>query len=92
MKIPFTRPYLTGNEQKYINDILANIQNGAQISGDGPYSKKCEQFMERKFNAGRVLLTTSCTSALEMATRLINIQSGDEVIMPSFTFVSTANR
>ncbi len=91
MKIPFTRPYLTGNEQKYINDILANIQNGAQISGDGPYSKKCEQFMERKFNAGRVLLTTSCTSALEMATRLINIQSGDEVIMPSFTFVSTAN-
>jgi len=91
MKIPFTRPYLTGNEQKYINDILANIQNGAQISGDGPYSKKCEQFMERKFNAGRVLLTTSCTSALEMTTRLINIQSGDEVIMPSFTFVSTAN-
>ncbi|MBN1166313.1 MAG: dTDP-4-amino-4,6-dideoxygalactose transaminase [Methanospirillaceae archaeon] len=91
MKIPFARPYLTGNEQKYINDILANIQNGAQISGDGPYGKKCEQLMEEKFVARKVLLTTSCTSALEMATRLINIQPGDEVIMPSFTFVSTAN-
>lgn len=91
MKIPFARPYLTGNEQKYINDILANIQNGAPTSGDGPYGKKCEQLIEDKFGARRVLLTTSCTSALEMATRLINIQPGDEVIMPSFTFVSTAN-
>ncbi|ABD42795.1 TDP-4-keto-6-deoxy-D-glucose transaminase [Methanospirillum hungatei JF-1] len=91
MKIPFTRPYRTGNEQKYINDILTNIQNGAPISGDGPYGKKCEQLMEEKFGARKVLLTTSCTSALEMATRLINIQPGDEVIMPSFTFVSTAN-
>lgn len=91
MKIPFARPYLTGNEQKYINDILSNIQNGAQISGEGPYGKKCEQLMEEKFGARKVLLTTSCTSALEMATLLIDIQPGDEVIMPSFTFVSTAN-
>lgn len=91
MKIPFARPYLTGNEQKYISDILTNIRNGAQTSGDGPYGKKCEQFMEEKFGARKVLLTTSCTSALEMATFLIGIKPGDEVIMPSFTFVSTAN-
>ena len=89
--IPFARPYLTGNEQKYITDILTNIQNGAQISGDGPYGKKCEKLMEEKFGARKVLLTTSCTSALEMATRLIDLQPGDEVVMPSFTFVSTAN-
>lgn len=91
MKIPFARPYLTGNEQKYIADILANIQNGAQICGDGSYGKKCEKLMEERFGARKVLLTTSCTGALEMATRLIDIQPGDEVIMPSFTFVSTAN-
>ncbi len=91
MKIPFACPYLTGNEKRYIDDILTNIQNGSQISGDGPCGKRCEGLMEEKFGARKVLLTTSCTSALEMATFLIGIKPGDEVIMPSFTFVSTAN-
>ncbi len=85
--IDFNKPYLTGNETQYIQDAVAT----GKISGDGTYTKKCHQFFETKFGFKKVLLTTSCTDALEMAALLINIQPGDEVIMPSYTFVSTAN-
>lgn len=85
--IDFNKPYLTGNETQYIQDAVAT----GKISGDGTYTKKCHQYFESKFGFKKVLLTTSCTDALEMAALLINIQPGDEVIMPSYTFVSTAN-
>lgn len=85
--IPFNKPYLTGNETEYIR--LA-VESG-KISGDGIYTKKCHQFFEKEFNFKKVLLTTSCTDALEMAAILINIMPGDEVIIPSYTFVSTVN-
>jgi dTDP-4-amino-4,6-dideoxygalactose transaminase len=91
MTIPFARPYLTGKEIQYISDLIENVPHGSNICGDGPYSKRCEHLMEEKFGAHTAMLTTSCTSALEIATDLINIGPGDEVIMPSFTFVSTAN-
>lgn len=86
-KIPFNKPYLTGNETKYIEQAVAS----GKISGDGVFTKKCNEFLEKKFGFKKVLLTTSCTDALEMAAILIDIQPGDEVIMPSYTFVSTAN-
>jgi dTDP-4-amino-4,6-dideoxygalactose transaminase len=86
-KIPFNKPYLTGNETKYIEQAVAS----GKISGDGMFTKKCNEFLENKFGFKKVLLTTSCTDALEMAAILIDIQPGDEVIMPSYTFVSTAN-
>ena len=86
-KIDFNRPYLTGNETTYIQDAV----NKGKISGNGYYTKKCHSFFEAKFNIKKVLLTTSCTDALEMAAILINIEPGDEVIIPSYTFVSTAN-
>jgi dTDP-4-amino-4,6-dideoxygalactose transaminase len=86
-KIPFNKPYLTGNETKYIEQAVAS----GKISGDGIFTKKCNEFLEHKFGFNKVLLTTSCTDALEMAAILIDIQPGDEVIMPSYTFVSTAN-
>ena len=85
--IDFNKPYLTGNETQYIQDAVAT----GKISGDGTFTKKCHQFFESKFGFKKVLLTTSCTDALEMAALLINIQPGDEVIMPSYTFVSTSN-
>lgn len=85
--IDFNKPYLTGNETQYIQDAVAT----GKISGDGSFTKKCHQFFESKFGFKKVLLTTSCTDALEMAALLINIQPGDEVIMPSYTFVSTSN-
>lgn len=85
--IPFNKPYLTGKETEYIR--LA-VESG-KISGDGIYTKKCHQFFEKEFNFKKVLLTTSCTDALEMAAILINIMPGDEVIIPSYTFVSTVN-
>ncbi len=87
MMIPFNKPFLTGNETEYIK--LA-VQSG-KISGDGLYTKKCHDFFEQKFGFKKALLTTSCTDALELAALLINIQPGDEVILPSYTFVSTAN-
>ena len=87
MKIPFNRPFIIGNELDYIQQ---SVQNG-HISGDGPFTKKCHRFLEEKFNARKVLLTNSCTAALEMAAILCNLGSDDEVILPSFTFVSTAN-
>ncbi len=85
--IPFNKPYLTGNETKYIHEAVAS----GKISGDGIFSKKCHAFFEKKYGFKKCFLTTSCTDALELAALLIKIQPGDEVILPSFTFVSTAN-
>src|SRR5436190_15236469 len=85
--IPFNKPFLTGKETEYID--LA-VKSG-KISGDGIFTKKCHEFFEQKYNFRKTLLTTSCTDALEMAAILSDIQPGDEVIMPSYTFVSTAN-
>lgn len=87
MRIPFNRPFIIGRELEY---IFQAVQSG-QISGDGPFTKKCHQLLEEKFEARKVLLTHSCTAALEMAALLCNVGLGDEVILPSFTFVSTAN-
>jgi len=86
-KIPFNKPSFLGNEINYINQA---IQNG-QISGDGIFTKKCHVFLEEILGVPKALLTTSCTHALEMAAILLDIQPGDEVIFPSFTFVSTVN-
>lgn len=85
--IPFNKPSLTGKETQYIQEAVAS----GKISGDGMFTKKCHQFFEERYGFQKCLLTTSCTDALEMAAILINIQPGDEVIMPSYTFVSTAN-
>ena len=85
--IPFNRPPVIGTEIKYVANA---IENG-KLSGNGPYGLKCEQWLATKFNSKRVLLTPSCTAALEMGAILANIEEGDEVILPSFTFVSTAN-
>lgn len=85
--IPFNKPYLHGRELVYIAQSVAS----GKISGDGLYTKKCHEFFEAKYKFKRALLTTSCTDALEMAAILLNIKEGDEVILPSFTFVSTAN-
>jgi dTDP-4-amino-4,6-dideoxygalactose transaminase len=86
-KIPFNKPYLTGEETRYIEQA---VQSG-KISGDGIFTKKCHDFFEKKYTFKKVLLTTSCTDALEMAAILIDIKPGDEVIAPSYTFVSTVN-
>jgi len=85
--IPFNRPYLSGKELYYIAQSVL----GGHTSGDGPFTKKCQKLFEDVFSARKVLLTTSCTSALEMAAMLCEFQSGDEVIFPSYTFVSTVN-
>jgi len=85
--ITFNQPWLAGKELEYIKQSLAS----GRIAGDQTFSKQCQAFMESRFGAKKVLLTTSCTSALEMAALLCDIKEGDEVIMPSFTFVSTAN-
>ncbi|MBX2924895.1 MAG: dTDP-4-amino-4,6-dideoxygalactose transaminase [Chitinophagaceae bacterium] len=85
--IPFNKPFLSGKELEYIRDAV----NSGKISGDGIFAQKCHRFFEEKYGFKKCLLTTSCTDALEMAALLINIQPGDEVIMPSYTFVSTAN-
>ena len=84
--IPFNKPYLTGKETHYIYDAV----NSGKISGNGKYTQLCQSFFEQKFGFKKVLLTTSCTDALEMAAILANIEPGDEVIVPSYTFVSTA--
>ena len=85
--ISFNIPPYIGTEMKYIQDAI----NSHKISGDGKYTKKCNEWLEEKTGAEKVLLTTSCTHATEMAALLSNIQPGDEVIMPSYTFVSTAD-
>ena len=87
MNIPFNKPYLTGKEGHYIYQAVLS----GKISGDGVFTKKCHEFFERKYGFKKCLLTTSCTDALEMAAILLDIYPDDEVIMPSFTFVSTAN-
>ncbi|POR23998.1 dTDP-4-amino-4,6-dideoxygalactose transaminase [Flavobacterium columnare] len=84
--IPFNKPYLTGNETKYIEQAVRS----GKISGNGAFTQKCQAFFEKKYDFKKVLLTTSCTDALEMCAILANIQTGDEVIIPSYTFVSTA--
>ncbi len=86
-RIPFNIPYTTGNEVKYIQQAIAN----GKLSGNGVFTKKCQQFFQQKYGFGKCLLTTSCTDALEMAAILLDIKPGDEVIIPSYTFVSTAN-
>jgi len=85
--IPFNKPYLTGNETSYIEDAVKS----GKISGNGKYTKLCQAFFEDRYRFRKALLTTSCTDALEMAAILIDLKEGDEVIMPSYTFVSTAN-
>jgi dTDP-4-amino-4,6-dideoxygalactose transaminase len=85
--IPFNKPYLTGNETSYIEDAVKS----GKISGNGKYTKLCQSFFEDRYQIKKALLTTSCTDALEMAAILIDLKEGDEVIMPSYTFVSTAN-
>ncbi|MFK5889286.1 MAG: dTDP-4-amino-4,6-dideoxygalactose transaminase [Flavobacteriaceae bacterium] len=85
--IGFNKPYLTGNETKYIEQAVAS----GKISGNGVFTQKCQQFFEEKYGIKKALLTTSCTDALEMCAILLDIKEEDEIIMPSYTFVSTAN-
>ena len=85
--IPFNKPFIIGKEIEYIQQA---VQSG-KISGDGIFTKKCHALLEEKYNFPKCLLTTSCTDALEMAAILCNIEVGDEVIVPSYTFVSTVN-
>ncbi|MBS0382018.1 MAG: dTDP-4-amino-4,6-dideoxygalactose transaminase [Proteobacteria bacterium] len=85
--IPFNKPYMTGRELHYISQAHAS----GHLSGDGPFTKRCNAWLEQRTGANKALLTHSCTAALEMAALLLDLAPGDEVIMPSFTFVSTAN-
>jgi dTDP-4-amino-4,6-dideoxygalactose transaminase len=86
-RIPFNRPCLAGNEYKYMAQAIAN----GHASGDGPFTRKCHELLDKELDGPRVLLTTSCTHALEMAALLLDCGPEDEIIVPSFTFVSTAN-
>src|SRR5580693_7542071 len=83
----FNKPYFTGNEVTYMNIAIKS----GKISGDGIFTKKCQTFFENKYGFTKTLLTNSCTDALEMAAILCNLAEGDEVIAPSYTFVSSAN-
>jgi len=85
--IPFNFPYMAGNELKYIQQAYAN----GRLAGDGPFTKQCHDWLEKRTGCRRALLTHSCTAALEMAAILLRLKPGDEVILPSYTFVSTAN-
>ncbi len=85
--IPFNKPHYTGKELDYISQVLSS----GKISGNGTFTERCQDYFEKKYNFSKVLLTTSCTSALEMAALLLDIKEGDEVIAPSYTFVSTVN-
>jgi dTDP-4-amino-4,6-dideoxygalactose transaminase len=85
--LPFNRPYTTGREFEYITDAIAR----AHLAGDGVYSKRCQGWLEDHIGCASALLTHSCTAALDMAALLLDVGPGDEVVMPSFTFVSTAN-
>jgi len=87
MSIPFNRPYLVGHEL----DNIARAHANGQLSGDGAFTRHCHAWLEQRTGARKALLTHSCTAALEMTAILLDLQPGDEVIMPSFTFVSTAN-
>lgn len=86
MAIPFNKPYMTGKETEYIRQAVAS----GKISGNGVFTKKCQQFFEDRYGFRKCLLTTSCTDALEMAAILTEVGTGDEVIVPSYTFVSSA--
>ncbi len=86
-EIPFNKPYIIGKELEYIEDAVKS----GKLSGNGKYSKFCHEFFKKRYGFKECLLTNSCTDALEMAAILLNIENGDEVIMPSYTFVSTAN-
>src|SRR5215471_12368760 len=86
-RIPFNKPFIIGKELYY---IAQSVLQG-QVSGDGPYTKKAQQLMEETFRAGKILLTTSCTAALDLAAILSEVNESDEVILPSYTFSSTAN-
>src|SRR2546430_11240962 len=86
-QVPFNKPFLTGRELEYIRQAHENMH----LSGDGPFTKRCQAWLERTLGSRKALLTHSCTGALEMAAILAGIEPGDEIIMPSFTFVSTAN-
>jgi dTDP-4-amino-4,6-dideoxygalactose transaminase len=85
--IAFNKPFISGNELNYISDAVSS----GKISGDGKYTKHCQKFFEKRYGFLKTLLTTSCTDALEMCAILCDIEPGDEVIMPSYTFVSSAN-
>jgi dTDP-4-amino-4,6-dideoxygalactose transaminase len=85
--IPFNWPYATGKELVYAEEA----QRNHHLSGDGPFTKRCHQWIEQETGCARALLTHSCTSALDLAALLLDIKSGDEIILPSYTFVSTAN-
>ena len=85
--IPFNKPYITGKELTYIGEAHRN----GMLAGDGAFTKRCHGWLERRTGCAKALLTHSCTAALEMAALLLDIEAGDEVIMPSYTFVSTAN-
>ena len=86
-RIPFNKPCFEGNELKYVSNAMSQ----GHTSGDGPYTRRCHELLEQVVNGARVLLTTSCTHALEMAALLLDLKPGDEVIVPSFTFVSSVN-
>ncbi|MHC8387626.1 dTDP-4-amino-4,6-dideoxygalactose transaminase [Pseudomonas sp. MDT2-39-1] len=86
-RILFNRPYMTGKELYYI----AEAKFGNMLAGDGPFTKRCHRWIEQSTGCDKALLTHSCTAALEMTALLLNLQPGDEIIMPSYTFVSTAN-
>ena len=88
MKIHFNKPYMTGKELGYI----AEAKFGNMLAGDGPFTKRCHRWIEEKTGCAKALLTHSCTAALEMTALLLDIEPGDEVIMPSYTFVSTPTR
>lgn len=81
-KIPFNKPFITGNEGAY---ILQAISRG-NIAADGPFTRKCARLLEDRFGVSRILMTPSCTAALEIAALLCDVAPGDEVLMPSFTF------
>ncbi|MDU5838608.1 MAG: dTDP-4-amino-4,6-dideoxygalactose transaminase [Pantoea sp.] len=85
--IPFNAPPVVGSELEYMQSAMAS----GKLCGDGGFTRRCQQWMEQRFGSRKVLLTPSCTASLEMAALLIDLQPGDEVIMPSYTFVSTAN-
>jgi dTDP-4-amino-4,6-dideoxygalactose transaminase len=85
--ISFNKPYLTGKEIDYIYKAVES----KHLAGNGKYTKLCQEFFEKKYGFKKCLLTTSCTDALEMSAILLDIKPGDEVIIPSYTFVSTAN-
>ena len=87
LRVDFNRPITVGNEFEYMRQAIENVH----ISGDGPFTKKCHEFLEHELGVPKALLTTSCTHALEMSAILLDIQPGDEVIIPDFTFVSTVN-